>query len=103
APAYARSVSDIRPERVSFMGSFTDGVDVAREHDVHVSATRLGFSAGHECSLLEPVAAGCIIVQPEHMTESGCPLNQHPYPWDRRGVVGALLTEHRSEERRVGK
>ncbi len=95
-PAEARWVSDIGPGRVSYMGSFTDGVVVAREHDVHVSATRLGFSAGHEYSLLEAVDAGCVIVQPEHMTESGCPLNQHTYPWDRRGVVGALLEEHRA-------
>lgn len=82
-------------ERVHYAGPFSDGVTVARTHDVHVSATRLGFSAGHEYSLLEAVDAGCVIVQPEHMTESGCPLMQHTYPWERRGVVGALNDEYK--------
>lgn len=99
-PAEARwhaLVENERGERgaLYYEGAFADGREVARHHDVHVSATRLGFSAGHEYSVLEAVDSGCSVVQPEHMTEPDCPLVQHTYPWERRGVVGALSSEHR--------
>jgi len=78
-----------------YNGAFTDGVIVAQHHTVHVSATRYGFSAGHEYALLEAIDAGCLIVQPQHMIELECDLRQYSYDWSKRGIVGALTDEHR--------
>lgn len=93
-PAEARWTAGPLPGHLAYLGAFSEGVSVARAHDVHVSATRLNFSAGHEYSLLEAVDAGCVIVQPEHMTERLDGFTQYTYPWERRGVVGALRAEH---------
>lgn len=72
-----------------YAGVFSDGVEVAQHHAVHVSATRLGFSAGTEYSLLEAIDAGCRVVQPNHMKET-TDLHQHTYEWEPRGITGAL-------------
>lgn len=77
-----------------YTGPFTAEMTPARHHDVHVSATHRGFSAGHEYSVLEAIDAGCVIVQPRHMSEPECGLRQYTYEWEQRGVVGALQNEH---------
>lgn len=82
------------PGQVHYHGAFSDGVLTALHHDVHVSNTRLGFSAGHEYSLLEAIDAGCVIVQPTHMIERECSLRQFTFPWIRYGTIGAFNHAH---------
>jgi len=81
-----------------YEGPYGEGYDVSLHHTVHVSATRLGFSAGTEFALLEAIDAGCRIVVPDHMTEPATlgVLRQWTYPWEPRGLKTALSGELRS-------
>lgn len=80
---------------VTYCGPFADGFEVASHHDVHVSATRRGFSGGTEIALLEAIDAGCRIVVPNHMVEPTTQheLHQWTYEWEPRGLKTALRDE----------
>lgn len=92
--SWVSSSSKIAPGHVCYNGAFTYGIKTARHHDVHVSTTHREHSAGHEYALLEAIDAGCVIVQPKHMTEPQCKLIQHVYPYKSQGVINALKYEH---------
>lgn len=52
---------------VRYMGGYADGVKVAKRLGVCVMLTGKNFSYGTECSMLEAMDAGCLVIAPKHL------------------------------------